>query len=134
MFESELDGETFHTYLNTKHKNIKFRFEKKVENKLPFLDFLIGNDENLQTSDFYKKTFTGLLLNYFRFVPNSYENGLIKELIDRKYRIDSTWQNKIQKFCKRVFKNAKVKLVFTSDKLRQTFTYKDSYPSFLKGC
>ena len=30
-------------------------------------------------------------------------------------------------------KNAKVKLVFTSDKLGQTFTYKDSCPSVLSS-
>ena len=42
-------------------------------------------------------------------------------------------QNKIEKLCKRFCKNAKVKLVFTSDKLRQTFTYKDSYPSVLSS-
>ena len=42
-------------------------------------------------------------------------------------------QNKIEKLCKRFCKNAKVKLVFTSDKLRQTFSYKDSYPSVLSS-
>ena len=40
-------------------------------------------------------------------------------------------KNKIEKLCKKVCKNVKVKLVFTSDKLRQTFSYKDSYPSVL---
>ena len=40
-------------------------------------------------------------------------------------------QNKIEKLCKRFCKNVKVKLVFTSDKLRQTFLYKDSYSSVL---
>ena len=33
-------------------------------------------------------------------------------------------QSKIEKVCKRLCKNAKVKLVFTNDKLRQAFTYK----------
>ena len=56
VFESELDAETFHTYLNTKHKSIKFTYEKQIENKLPFLDILISNNENLQTSVFHKKT------------------------------------------------------------------------------
>ena len=28
VFESELDAETFYTYLNTKHKNIKFTYKK----------------------------------------------------------------------------------------------------------
>ena len=91
VFESELDADTFHTYLNTKHKNIKFTYEKQIENKLPFLDILISNNENLQTSVFHKKTYTGLLLNYFSFVPDSYKYGLIKTLIDRMYRINSTW-------------------------------------------
>ena len=91
MFKSELDAETFHIYLNTKHKNIKFTYEKQIDNKLPFLDILISNNENLQTSVFHKKTYTGLLLNYFSFVPDSYKYGLIKTLIDRMYRINSTW-------------------------------------------
>ena len=29
VFESELDAETFHTYLNTKQENIKFTYKKK---------------------------------------------------------------------------------------------------------
>ena len=40
-------------------------------------------------------------------------------------------QNKIEKLCKRFCKNAKFRLVFTSDKLCQIFTYTDSYPSVL---
>ena len=36
VFESELDAETFHTYLNTKHKNIRFTYEKQIENKYLF--------------------------------------------------------------------------------------------------
>ena len=42
-------------------------------------------------------------------------------------------QNKIEKLCKRFCKSAKVKLVFTSNKLCQTFSYKDSYPSVLSS-
>ena len=91
VFESELDAETFHTYLNTKHKNNKFTYEKEIENKLPFLDILMSNNENLQTSVFHKKTYAGLLLNYFSFVLDSYKYGLIKTLIDHMYRINSTW-------------------------------------------
>ena len=50
VFESELDAETFHKYLNTKHKNIKFIYEKQIENKLPFLDILISNNELIDFS------------------------------------------------------------------------------------
>ena len=42
-------------------------------------------------------------------------------------------QNKIEKLCKSFCKNSKVKLVFTSNKLSQTFTYKDSYTSVLSS-
>ena len=42
-------------------------------------------------------------------------------------------QNKIEKLCKRFCKSAKVRLVFTSNKLCQTFSYKDSYPSVLSS-
>ena len=80
MFESELDAKTFHAYLNTKHKNIKLTYEKQIDNKLPFLDILRSNNENLQTSVFHQKTYKGLLLNYFSFVPDSYKYGLIKTL------------------------------------------------------
>ena len=61
-FEYELDAETFYTYLSTKHKSIKFTYEKQIENKLPFLDILTSNNENLQASVFQKKMYTGLLL------------------------------------------------------------------------
>ena len=33
VFQSELDAETFHTYLNTKQRNIKFTYEKQIEYK-----------------------------------------------------------------------------------------------------
>ena len=52
VFESELDAEIFHTYLNTTHKNIKFTYEKQIKNKLPFLDILISNNENLTDFSF----------------------------------------------------------------------------------
>ena len=42
-------------------------------------------------------------------------------------------QNKVQKLCKRFCKNVKVKPVFSTNKLRQTFSYKDSCPSVLSS-
>ena len=38
-----------------------------------------------------KKTFTGLLTNYFIFTSYSYKVGLIRTLIDRAYKINNTW-------------------------------------------
>ena len=82
IFESESDADAFYSYLNTRH-NIKFTIEKEKDNKLPFLDILINNNvSDLQTSVFHKKTYTGLLLNYFSFVHNCYKLGLIKTLVD----------------------------------------------------
>ena len=47
-------------------KKGKLTFEKGKVNKLPVLDILIKNNElDLQTLVFHKKTYTGLLLNYF---------------------------------------------------------------------
>ena len=106
VLESELDAETFHTHLFTKHKNIKFTYERQIQNKLLLLDTLIINNENLRASFFRKKTYKGLLLNYFSFVPASYKYGLTKTLIDRMYKI------------------------FTSDNLRQTFSYKIRIQAF----
>ena len=92
VFGSELDAHDFYSYLNSRHENIKFTFGKEKDNKLPFLDILINNNESdLQTLVFHKKTYTGLLLNYFSFVPNCYKLGLIKTLVDRMYRNNNSW-------------------------------------------
>ena len=92
VFEPESDADAFYSYLNTRQKNIKFTFEEEKVKILPFSEILINNNESdLQTSVFHKKTYTGLLLNYFSFVPNCYKLGLIKTLVDRMYRINNSW-------------------------------------------
>ena len=66
--------------------------EKEVDNKLAFLDVLVNNNPpNLQTSVFRKKTFTGLLTNYFNFTSFSYKMGLVRTLVDRVYKINNSW-------------------------------------------
>jgi len=51
-----------------------------------------NNDPNfLLTSVYRKKTFTGLLTNYFSFTWYSYKVGLIRTLADRAYKINNTW-------------------------------------------
>ena len=64
-----------------------------VNHKLPFLDVLIDNNDpsSSLTSVCRKKTFTGLLTNYFSFTSYSYKVGLIKTLVDRAYKINNTW-------------------------------------------
>ena len=118
VFGSKSDAETFYTYLNTEHKSIKFKYEKQIKNKLPFLDFLISNNENViekYLQDAINNEIANIETRYFKL-----------PLIGMYSKVT---QNKIEKLCKIFCKNAKAKLVFTSDKLCQTFTYKDFYPS-----
>ena len=57
-----------------------------------FLVLVNSNDPNsLLTSVYRKKTFTGLLTNYFSFTSYSYKVGLIRTLVDRAYKINNTW-------------------------------------------
>ena len=66
--------------------------EKEVDHKLPFLDVFIHNHSpGPTTTVFRKKTFTGLLTNYFSFTAFSYEVGLVRTLIDRTFKINNTW-------------------------------------------
>lgn len=67
--------------------------EQEVEHKLPFLDILIDNNYSPSaiTSVYRKKTFTGLLTNYFSFTPQVYKIGLIRTLVDRVYKINNSW-------------------------------------------
>ena len=82
----------FFHYLNSRHINIRFTMEKESENRLPFLDVLIDNNQvPVLTTVFRKPTFTGLLLNFTSFTSYSYKLGLIRTLIDRAYKINSTW-------------------------------------------
>ena len=61
--------------------------EKEVDNKLAFSDVLVNNNPlNLQTSVFRKKTFMGLLTNYFSFTSFSYKMGVVRTLVERGFQ------------------------------------------------
>ena len=70
-----------------------FTMETEERGQLPFLDVLLSKQSvsdrqgSFITSVYRKKTFTGLLTNYFSFTPFKYKLGLIKTLIDRAYKI-----------------------------------------------
>ena len=86
-------------YSNTRHPNIKFTMEAEI-----IMDIVVsciavfgcivskqnsgGNLCPCITSVFRKKTYTGLLTNYFSFTPFQYKLGLIKTLIDGAYKIN----------------------------------------------
>ena len=97
-FRNSNDARLFFEYLNSCHPNIKFTMETEERVQLPFLDVLLSKQSvsdrqgSFITSVYRKKTFTGLLTNYFSFTPFKYKLGLIKTVIDRTYKINNTTQ------------------------------------------
>ena len=66
--------------------------EREIEGKLSFLGILLDNSHpSIVASVYRKKTFTGLLTNYFSFAPLNYKLGFVTTLLDRVYRINHSW-------------------------------------------
>ena len=92
VFNNSAETALFLTYLNSKHPNIEFTDEPEKCNKLPFLDVCIDkSDGNIVTRIYRKVTFTGVLTNYLSYTSMKYKVGLIRCLIDRVFKINSTW-------------------------------------------
>ena len=82
--------EKFSIYLNLKHKNIKFTYEKESNNSLPFLDILISRSENaLKISVYHKPAFSGAYSNFNSFTYDQYKIGLTFTLLFRTFWIVS---------------------------------------------
>ena len=83
----------FLTTLTTDIPTYVSPWKKRCIKKIPFLHVLIDNSQpqSLIARVYRKKTFTGLLTNYFSFTPSSYKLGLIRTLVDRTYKITNTW-------------------------------------------
>ena len=94
IFDSEQEAVLFFDFINTRHPNISFTMEKENNHIISFLDVLINNNstDSPVTSIYHKKTYTGLLLNFFSFTSFSYKLGLVKTLVDRTYKINNTWK------------------------------------------
>ena len=92
VFENRSHANAFLRFLNRQHSNIKFTVEHENEGTLPFLDVLIRRTENgdISTTTYRKPTNTGLLTNFTSFTAFSYKTGLIKTLIDRAFKINSS--------------------------------------------
>ena len=92
-FNSSDVAESFLSFINSKHPNIRFTLEKENNNKLPFLDVLIEkHDHKIETNVYRKKTFTGLTTNFYSCTPTKYKIAAIQTLIHRAYKICSTWE------------------------------------------
>ena len=92
LFACEKDADKFFTFLNSRHPNIKFTFEKEKDSKIAFLDICINEtNHSFCTSVFRKSTSIGVYTNFSSFIPFSYITELIKTLIHRTYAISSSW-------------------------------------------
>ena len=57
------------------------------------LDILVKSNENkIETSLYYKKTYTGLLTYYFSSTPTVYKSSLVRTLVDSAFKINSSWK------------------------------------------
>ena len=71
MFQSERDALLFFGYLNIQQPDITFTFEKESNNHYHIL--ITESPNKLLTSVFYKKTYTGLLINFLSFCSINYK-------------------------------------------------------------
>ena len=87
LFNNEHEALLFFEFFNSRHDSIKFTMEKEANNTLAFLDVFINSKDptNLIPSVYRRKTFTGLLTNFFSFTSMSYKLGLIRTPFDRAY-------------------------------------------------
>ena len=86
--------------------NIKFSYEKEVNNTLPFLDVLfIRNSEHIHTTVYRKETNNDLYLYWDVFAPISWKCGPIRTLVIRAYIIysDNNYLQQELKHLKHVF-------------------------------
>ena len=82
--------EKFPSYLNSKHKNIKFTYEKKSNNSLLFLDILMSRSEDgFKASVYQKPTFSEVYSNFNNFTYDKYKIGLIFTLLFKTFSIVS---------------------------------------------
>ena len=92
VFENRKEALLFLNYLNDQHNNIKFTKEENVDGGLAFLDISICNLNGVSTSVYHKSTYTGLLTNFKSFAPCNYKKRLIVTLLDRTFKITSSWK------------------------------------------
>ena len=76
----------------SQHPNIKFTMKKEKNKAFAFFDACLTNKDHcsLFMAVYRKKAFSGLLTNFFSFTSYSYKIGLIRTLVDRAYKINTT--------------------------------------------
>ena len=94
VFSNDEEAQSFFDVMNRIHKSINFTQEQECNGQLAFLDVLVSrNTGNVtQTSVFRKKTHTGLYLKWTSFVPYRYKRNLVNSLLQRAYKIGSSYK------------------------------------------
>ena len=84
----------FRDTLNEVHSNIKFTTEIQNNKCINFLDVLVDNSSTtVTTSTFRKPTNTELYSKWSSFVPPRYKYNLVNCLLDRAYKICSSYES-----------------------------------------
>ena len=93
--QSSLESaESFLSILNNCHPSLNFTMEVEQEGKIPFLGMEITKkDGRLETKVYIKPTNTGLLLHYHSHVDKRYKRSLITTMLNRAYRLSSSWHH-----------------------------------------
>jgi len=80
--------------LNSVHNNITFTKELECGDSLTFLDVLIENTQSgIQTTTYRKPTHSGLYTHWISFIPHHQKRNLVFGLLDRAYKIASTYNS-----------------------------------------
>ena len=91
LFKDQSHIQNFLSYINDQHNSIKFTCEMEKNNSLSFLDVLVKKSKDkFNTESYTKPTNTGLGMKFDSAIPNIYKFNLIKCLIDRAYKINSS--------------------------------------------
>ena len=95
LFSSKSQVNAFLQYMNSRHPSIKFTSDEEKDQQLPFLDVLVTRNHNRSFStDVYRKpTNTDLYLNYNSAVNENFKFNLIGCLLDRAYKICSSFES-----------------------------------------
>ena len=92
VFECAADVEDFFTWMNNQHPSISFTKECESNDSLPFLDVLIRRGQKcLETSVYRKPTYSGLYMQWDSYLPKAYKRGLVIGLVNRAWRICSSF-------------------------------------------
>ena len=93
VFHSKDELEQFFVKINSVHVNIQFTKELEKHNQLPYLDVLVTKSvDKFETSVFRKKTNTNLYMKWSSLCPTKFKRNLLKCLLDRAYRISSSYK------------------------------------------